>query len=179
MALARYVLDTPSAVASRRVLDFGSGCGLAAIAAAMAGAAFVQAFDIDPLATTMQQLNAELNSVAFESRCADPLDGEGFIDRQVSKNPVHGELSDLDVIFAGDVCYDRESSARVTAWLRRQANQGATVLLADPGRHYVPSDGLELLATYDVPVLTELESTTHKRTLLWRLTPEQAEEDDY
>jgi len=43
------------------------------------------------------------------------------------------------------------------------------VLLADPGRHYSPSSGLELLETYDVPVLRELESLDVKRTRLWRL----------
>jgi predicted nicotinamide N-methyase len=43
------------------------------------------------------------------------------------------------------------------------------VLLADPGRSYAPSDGLELLATYDVPTLAEIESVEHKRTRLWRL----------
>src|SRR6266705_2225067 len=37
-ALARYVLDHPAIVAGRRVLDFGAGSGLVAIAAARAGA---------------------------------------------------------------------------------------------------------------------------------------------
>ena len=36
--LARYVLDHPDLVAGRRVLDLGSGSGLVAIAAALAGA---------------------------------------------------------------------------------------------------------------------------------------------
>ena len=38
-ALARYVLDDPGVVAGRRVLDLGSGSGLVAVAAALAGAA--------------------------------------------------------------------------------------------------------------------------------------------
>ena len=37
-ALARYLLDHPGEVAGRVVLDFGSGSGLVAIAAAKAGA---------------------------------------------------------------------------------------------------------------------------------------------
>ena len=68
------------------------------------------------------------------------------------------------------MCYEREPSARITAWLRRQADHGALVLLADPGRTYAPSAGLELLATYTIPTLHDLESVTEKRTQLWRLT---------
>ena len=49
-ALARHILDNPAHVAGRRVLDFAAGCGLAAIACARAGAASVEAAEIDPLA---------------------------------------------------------------------------------------------------------------------------------
>src|SRR5471032_3266399 len=37
-ALARYLIDTPQAVAGRRVIDFASGSGLVGIAAMLAGA---------------------------------------------------------------------------------------------------------------------------------------------
>lgn len=50
IALARYLLDAPPIVENRRVLDFGSGSGLAAIACALRGAAEVLAVDVDPLA---------------------------------------------------------------------------------------------------------------------------------
>src|SRR5262245_53506146 len=49
-ALARFLLDNPSIVRGRSVLDLGSGSGLVAIAAAMAGAASVLAAEIDTLA---------------------------------------------------------------------------------------------------------------------------------
>ena len=78
-------------------------------------------------------------------------------------------MLDAQVILAGDVCYEREPAEATLAWLRDQARVGKLVLLADPGRHYAPSDGLELLETYDVPVLRELESLDVKRTRLWRL----------
>jgi predicted nicotinamide N-methyase len=155
VALARYLLDTPGLVDGRRVLDFGAGGGLAAIAAAMSGAAHVCASDIDPLAGMVQALNADLNGVQFDSTCAD------LVESRV----------EADLILAGDVCYERETAERVTAWLRLHAALGVTVLLADPGRHYVPSDGLELLATYDVPTLYELESVQKKRTRVWRVLP--------
>jgi predicted nicotinamide N-methyase len=156
-ALARYLLDTPGLVQHKRVLDFGAGGGLASIAAAKLGAAHVLALDIDPLAGVAQRMNAQLNGVSYESRCADACD-------------LHMQ-GDVDVVLAGDVCYEREPAHSAIGWLRGLAEHGAQVLLADPGRHYAPSEGLQLLATYEVPTLLELESVTHKRTRLWRLGP--------
>jgi predicted nicotinamide N-methyase len=153
-ALARYLLDNRQVVRGRRVLDFGSGSGLAAIAAALAGASHVQACDLDPLAAEMQSRNAALNAVAIESSIADALLSE----------------PNADIVLAGDVCYEREPAERIVAWLRRAAANGQLVLLADPGRHYAPSDGLNLLATYDVPTLKELESIDCKRTRLWTVS---------
>jgi len=49
-ALARYLLDHPETVTGRHVIDVASGSGLVAIAAVLAGAATVTAYDIDPLA---------------------------------------------------------------------------------------------------------------------------------
>ena len=46
-ALARYVLDNPQLCSGRHVLDFASGSGLVAIAAAKAGASRVTASDND------------------------------------------------------------------------------------------------------------------------------------
>ena len=61
--LARFVLDHPDTVRGRTVLDFASGSGLVAIAAAMAGAARVEAVDIDPFALAAIGLNAGGNGV--------------------------------------------------------------------------------------------------------------------
>jgi predicted nicotinamide N-methyase len=152
-ALARFLLGQPELIQGRRVLDFGSGGGLAAIAAAHLGAVHVLACDLDPIALTAQRLNAELNAVSFASTSED----------------VVGRELDVDVVLAGDVCYERAASERILPWLRELAKAGAMVLLADPGRSYAPADGLELLATYDVPTLLDLESVDHKRTRLWRL----------
>ncbi|TMF03462.1 MAG: methyltransferase [Chloroflexi bacterium] len=152
-ALARYLIEAPETVAQRRVLDFGAGCGLAAIAAVMADASRVAAVDVDPLAVVAQRMNARLNGVAFEHRCQDLV----------------GDDISEEVVLVGDVCYERETTERVVPWLRDLARGGALVLIADPGRTYAPVDGLELLATYDVPTLRELESVDQKRTRLWRL----------
>ncbi|HYZ31386.1 MAG TPA: 50S ribosomal protein L11 methyltransferase, partial [Crenalkalicoccus sp.] len=63
-AMARLVLDEPARVAGRRVLDFAAGSGLAAIAAARAGAAMVEAAELDALACAAIRLNAALNGAA-------------------------------------------------------------------------------------------------------------------
>src|SRR5689334_17200196 len=70
-ALARYLLDHPEVVRSRDVIDIASGSGLVAIAAAMAGAAAVTAYDIDPLATAAIEVNATANAVTVRTVCAD------------------------------------------------------------------------------------------------------------
>ena len=154
-ALARYILDDPSTVRARRVLDFGSGGGLAAIAAAHAGASDVVACDIDPVAAVVQKLNAQLNSVHLTTLTTDPV----------------GTQVEADLILVGDVCYEREPSERIVPWLRALAAGGADVLIADPGRTYAPANDLDLLAVYDVATLRELESVDSKRTRLWRLLP--------
>jgi predicted nicotinamide N-methyase len=159
-ALARYLLGEPALIQGRRVLDFGSGGGLAAIAAASLGAARVRACDLDPLASVAQRLNAQLNDVTFERTFENLLE----------RDPVDLAV-DVDVVLAGDVCYDRASSECIIGWLRRLAACGPLVLLADPGRSYAPTESLELLASYDVPTLHELESVQHKLTQLWRLQP--------
>ena len=65
-ALARWLLDHPATVAGRAVLDFGSGSGLVAIAAAKAGARHVLAAEIDPFAAAAIAANAALNDVEIE-----------------------------------------------------------------------------------------------------------------
>lgn len=153
-AIARHLLDHPELVRGRAVLDFAAGSGLVAIAAAMAGARRAVANDIDPVAATAVGLNAALNGVAVETDAGDMLDGgaEGF-----------------DLVLCGDVCYERPMAERVTAWVRRLAAEGVEVLLADPGRAYLPSEGLVELARYDVRTSLELEDRELRRTVLYRL----------
>ena len=47
LALAKFLLEQPDWVSGKSVVDLGSGSGVAAIAAAMAGAAQVSACDTD------------------------------------------------------------------------------------------------------------------------------------
>ena len=155
-ALARHVLDHPALVRGRRVLDIAAGSGIAAIAAAKAGAAHVVANEIDDFAAAALALNAALNDAAVEISRRDLLD-EG--------------CAEFGVILAGDVCYERPMSERMVPWLRARAAEGALVLLGDPGRAYLPSTGLVELARYDVPTTLELEDRTLRQTTVWRVEP--------
>jgi predicted nicotinamide N-methyase len=56
----------------------------------------------------------------------------------------------------------------VTSWLSDLERRGATVLIGDPGRSYLPSGRLETLATYAVPVTRALEDADVKRSSVWR-----------
>ncbi len=154
-AMARLILDAPRHVAGRRVLDFAAGCGLAAIAAARAGAALVEAAEIDPLAIAAIRLNAGLNEVAVT-----PLDGD-----------VVGAPCRWDLILAGDVCYEAPMTAHILPWLRAMAAAGAEVWLADPGRAYVPREGLAEIGRFDVPVTRELEDRDRREVTISRLLP--------
>ncbi len=151
-ALARYVLDHRAEVEGRSVLDFATGSGLVAIAAAMAGAGTVLACDIDEFAASAVGLNAALNGMAVTVRTGDLV----------------GADEGWDVVLAGDISYERDTAARVTAWLRGLAARGAHVLIGDPGRSYLARDLLHPIATYSVPVTRSLEDADIKRSSVWR-----------
>jgi predicted nicotinamide N-methyase len=151
-ALARYILDQPETVHGRRVLDFASGSGLVAIAAMKAGAAEVTACDIDPFAIAAIGVNAQANGVAVTPLAAD----------------IVGQDGGWDTVLAGDICYEQDLAARVIEWLLALSNRGATVLIGDPGRSYLPKDRLETLAAYEVPVTRTLEDSDIKKSSVWR-----------
>ena len=152
IALARHVLDHPETIAGRRVLDFAAGCGLAAIACARAGARTVEAAEIDPLAVAAIRLNAALNEAAITAVQAD----------------LTGSACRWDIILCGDVCYEAPMAAHILPWLRRMAAE-AEVWIADPGRAYLPREGLVPFAAITVPTTTELEDRRERHVTLARL----------
>src|SRR5215217_2362348 len=156
-ALARYLLDHPETVAGREVLDIGSGSGIVAIAAAKAGAARVVAADIDPFAAAAIAMNAPLNGVAVAIETRDLLDRAA---------------AGWGVALAGDICYEEPMASRAIALLRRIAGRGRTALLGDPGRAYLPREGLDELARYEVPTSRELEDREAREGVVWRVLPE-------
>ncbi len=153
-ALARHVLDHPDRVAGRTVLDFAAGGGLAALACASAGAASVEAAEIDPMATAAIRLNAAANGLAVTSVTED------FV----------GAPARWDLILCGDVCYEAPMTAHIMPWLRKMAST-SEVWIADPGRSYLPRAGLTPFGSYGVPTTLELEDRTERSVTLYRLSP--------
>jgi predicted nicotinamide N-methyase len=156
--LARYVLDNPALVAGKSVLDFASGSGLVAIAAAKAGAAAVLAADIDAFAVAAIAVNAEANGTSVATTGRDLLEEAGEPGRLAER---------FDVILAGDICYEQGLAARVIDWLSAECARGAHVLIGDPGRAYLPKARLVELASYAVPVVGALEDGEIKRPGVW------------
>jgi predicted nicotinamide N-methyase len=152
-ALARYVLDNPSLVRGKSVIDMASGSGLVGIAAMKAGAASVLAADIDAFAIEAIRLNATLNGVEI--------------------SPVLNDMIGLDVaadiILVGDLCYEQDLAQRLMVWLQDQHDKGKAIFLGDPGRAYLPKSGLVKLAEYQVAVSRELEDADVKKTCVWTL----------
>ncbi len=152
-ALARYILDNAALVAGMRVLDLGSGSGLAGLAAMKAGAASVLAADIDELAFVAARANATANGLALEATSVDLL-----------SQP----WQPFDVILVGDLFYERGLADRVLDFVDGYARDGALVLIGDPGRNYFPKDRFENAAEYQVPVTRDLEDAEIKNSAVWR-----------
>ena len=152
-ALARYILDHPSAISGKHVLDVASGSGLVAVATAMAGARKVEASEIDAIACVAIRENAAANSVSLEVIAADLIGCD------------HG----WDVILVGDAFYEKPLADRLLPWIEMLARRGATILLGDPGRSYFPKNRFQHLGTYEVPVTRALEDSEIKKTSVWRL----------
>ncbi|WP_312373297.1 class I SAM-dependent methyltransferase [Stutzerimonas nitrititolerans] len=110
LVLARWLAERPEWVRGKRVLDFGAGSGVAAIAAAKAGAAEVVACDLDPLALQACRANAALNGVTLGY-------SEDFF----------AEADRFDLIIVADVLYDRANLPLLDQFLSR----GREVLVAD------------------------------------------------
>lgn len=161
--LARYLLDQPETVRGKRVLDFAAGSGLQGIAAMMAGAALVEAAEVDAFAAAAIGLNAALNGVKITVRLEDLVG---------TANPA------WEVVLAGDICYETPLAARVSAWLSSLAAGGTLVLLGDPGRTYLPRSGLERITAYAVKTSRELEDSDVRNAVVWRVTGEATETVD-
>jgi predicted nicotinamide N-methyase len=110
LALARRILQNPSLVTGKTILDFGTGSGVVGIAAVVAGAKRVILCDIDPIAKISCEENLALNG----------LKAEFLEDFFALPEPV-------DLLFAADVLYDPENIPLVAKF-----RDGAkSVLVAD------------------------------------------------
>lgn len=151
--LARYILDNPSVVAGKRVLDIGSGSGLTSIAAIKAGACSALAADVDPVAEAAALANATLNGVTLATTTRDLL----------------GERPDADLIVLGDIVYDPELYQRVSAFIDMARRHRIDILLGDRTTARRPAGTLELLAEYSAPALPELQEGWYERARVFAL----------
>lgn len=135
LALARWVLDHPEQVRGKRVLDFGAGSGIVALACRAAGASASIACDLDGPARWASQLNAELNELDIEL-------AEDFF-------AVGGEL---DMILAADVLYDADNRVFLDHFAAR-SNQ---VLIADSRVRDLHHPGYQRLGTLPGQTLPDL-----------------------
>ena len=117
-----------------------------------AGAATVEACELDAFAIAAIEANAAANGVTLETRLADLV----------------GQDDGWDVVLAGDVFYEAEPARLIGGWLEALNARGATVLIGDPGRSFLPRDRLEKLAEYTVPVTRDLEDREVRQAKVWR-----------
>lgn len=151
-ALARYCLDNPALVAGKQVLDFAAGGAVSGIAAKRAGAGKVTACELDQFAIAACEANASANNVTIETALGDLV----------------GQNRGWDVILAGDVFYEAGPALHIGGWLQSLADAGATVLIGDPGRSFLPREKLQQLAQYSVPVTRDLEDREIRHAKVWR-----------
>src|SRR5690606_7903059 len=102
------------------------------------------------------------SAVALNARAND-------VEVEFTVQDLVGTPADRDVVLAGDVFYDQSFAERLVPWFLTLAREGATVLVGDPGRYYLPKSELTALATYKVPVTRALEDAEVKKTTVWRL----------
>lgn len=150
-AIARFLIDHPQEIAGQRVLDFAAGSSLSAIAAARCGASEVTANDIDPICEFATQLNAKLNQVPVKFSASNLL--------QLPPPAV-------DVILAGDVCYEEPLATQVIDWLESAVERGIRVLLGDPGRTFLPQARQRVLKRYACETIEPWEDTDVTRACI-------------
>lgn len=142
--LAQYILNNKNEFTGKRVIDFGSGSGVVAIAATLAGAREVIACDIDPLALDAARHNAELNGVSLTYR-------QDF-------EVINGQI---DIIIAADVLYDRDNYP----WLEKFSQRAQNVLIADSRVKNFNFPTYQLVETQDACTLPDLDESEEFRTV--------------
>lgn len=133
-ALARTLLDHPDRVRDKHVVDLGTGSGIAALAAARAGAKTVVALDLDPTSRRAAKLNAEHNGLEIETSETAP--------------------EKWDLMLAADVLYE----TGLREWLLETARTRGPILLADPERTGTPRLDLPVLARMNATTFPDVDS---------------------
>ncbi len=135
LAQARRILAEPELVRGKTVLDFGTGSGVVAVAAALAGARRVVACDIDPVSLEATAANAALNGVTLEL-------ADDFFDID----------EHFDVLFGADVLYDVANRGFLPAFLDRADD----VWLADSRVKGLTAENYRKIDTIEAETLPDL-----------------------
>lgn len=145
--LTRYILDNPDIVKNKYVLDIGSGCGAASIAAKMSGAHTVIANDIDPVSLVAIDINMEENKVKLD------VSNENLISKKIP--------GFVDVVLIGDMFYDPDFAKLITNWIHLFSLE-TSVLVGDPNRlpflNHPLKKSMKILAKYELPEICRLEN---------------------
>jgi predicted nicotinamide N-methyase len=152
-AISRFILDTPSFVAGKRVLDVGSGSAIEAIAAMKAGARHATAADTDPRAAAAAELNGRANAVTLHVLTEDLLD----------------RTPEADLVIIGDLAYAPDLAVKARHFLDRCHAAGIAALLGDREATSLPGLPLKPLASYRTVVCPPLEEDYVEEARVWLL----------
>lgn len=144
ISLARYLLNNPDIIRGKSILDIGCGSGIPAIAAKKAGASYVVANDIDPVALHITALHTKANDVILAT------DDRNLLDKSIV-------IESYDVILAADMFYQRSDSKHMLDFLNNWRKRGSTVIIADAQRPYAPKNDISPLLTETITVNRDLE----------------------
>lgn len=140
--MARYLLKNPGLVKNKNVVDFGSGSGIVAIAAALAGAKEVTACDCDHQALLAINENAELNTVDLHTCLEINLTKEKY-----------------DLLLTADVLYDRDNLPLLDDFLRT----AHSVIVADSRLKHFAHPRYDCITEYEACTLPDLDESREFR----------------
>ena len=168
--LARAILDNPSLVSGKTVLDLGSGCGAVSLAARVSGAKEVIANDIDENAKIALKTNSDLNN-------SNPIDSINFSTENYLEAKDAESLRNVDLLLIGDMFYDQEIGEAVLRLCKtfRSLDKSKNVLLGDPGRWFLESSSQKIRSMFDCVAKYSLTEQTRKENygfhhgLVWKM----------
>jgi predicted nicotinamide N-methyase len=156
VGLARVVIDQAEQVVGKKVLDVGSGGGVAALAAAHADALKVVANDVDPWALAVARIAAHRQKLYLD-----------FLLKDLTEHPRH--VTGYDLVLCSDLAYERRAAPKQRALLERARADGARVLVADAGRTYFEDRGLRQIAEYKLMVPKDLEGVEERTARVYEM----------
>lgn len=164
LALAAWLAEHRADIAGKRCLDMGCGLGFTALAGRWLGAEVI-GMDYDAEALRYARANAELNAV----------DGVNWrrMDWREPDLPAGG----TDVIWAGDIVYERRFANPIAAFIAYALAPGGRAWIAEPGRavfsclpEALPRHGLASRRLRTVPTWPLTRQEVPVPVSIWEIT---------